>query len=142
MLSGERPGIQSLKSLYISFLFYYRKQSHKKLFKKMKRKFFVVAAVIISSQLQAQQDTTSKSLDEVVVTANKFQQKAMETGKVTTIISNRVIERSLGKDLAQLLTEQAGIVINGANSNPGKDKSFYLRGASNKYTVILINSVP
>ena len=108
----------------------------------MKRKFFVVTAVIISSQLHAQQDTTSKSLDEVVVTANKFQQKAMETGKVTTIISNRVIERSLGKDLAQLLTEQAGIVINGANSNPGKDKSFYLRGAGNKYTVILINSVP
>ena len=41
----------------------------------MKKNFFVVAAFIISSQLIAQSDTTVKSLDEVVITANKFEQK-------------------------------------------------------------------
>src|SRR5690606_14682408 len=44
--------------------------------------------------------------------------------------------------LAQLLTEQAGTIVNGANSNPGKDKSLYLRGASNKYTLVLLDGVP
>lgn len=108
----------------------------------MKKKLIVVAAgFFISSQLCAQ-DSTGKSLSEVIVTASKVQQKLLETGKVITIISKQTIERSAGKDIAQLLTEQAGIVINGATSNTGKDKSFYLRGAGNGYTVILIDGVP
>jgi vitamin B12 transporter len=108
----------------------------------MKKNLFVVAAgLFISSQLSAQ-DSTTKSLSEVIITANKVNQKILETGKVTTVINRKTIEQSAGKDLAQLLTEQAGIVINGATSNPGKDKSFYLRGAGNGYTVILIDGIP
>lgn len=108
----------------------------------MKRTFFVVAAVSISSLLRAQQDTVSRSLDEVVVTATKSSVKQSQTGKVITVIDKATLDRSMGKDLSQLLTEQAGIVINGASSNPGKDKSVFLRGAKNDYTVILINGVP
>ena len=108
----------------------------------MKKKLFVVAAgLFISSQLNAQ-DSTSKSLSEVIITANKVNQKVLETGKVTTVINRKTIEQSSGKDLAQLLTEQAGIVINGATSNPGKDKSIFLRGAGNGNTVILIDGIP
>ncbi len=108
----------------------------------MKVKFFFVAAVLSVGYLHAQEDTTAKSLNEVIVTAGKVQQKLLETGKVITVISKQTIERSAGKDIAQLLTEQAGIVINGATSNTGKDKSFYLRGAANGYTVILMDGVP
>ncbi|HEV8285091.1 MAG TPA: TonB-dependent receptor [Chitinophagaceae bacterium] len=108
----------------------------------MKKKIFVVAAVIISSQLSAQQDTTSKTMDEVVITANKFPQKQSGTGKVITVITRDQIERSGGKDLSQLLNEQTGIVVNGATSNPGKDKSLFLRGATDKYTLILLDGVP
>jgi vitamin B12 transporter len=78
----------------------------------MKKQFFVVAAVIISSQLQAQ-DTTSKVLDEAVVTANKFEQKQSQTGKVVTVITKEQLEKSSGKTVAQILNEQAGITING-----------------------------
>lgn len=108
----------------------------------MKKKFFAVAAVIISSQLQAQEDTTARSLNEVVVTATKSSIKQSQTGKVITVIDRATLDRSMGKDLSQLLTEQAGLVINGATSNPGKDKSVFLRGAKNDYTVILINGLP
>jgi vitamin B12 transporter len=41
-----------------------------------------------------------------------------------------------------LLNEQVGIVINGAHSNPGKDKSVFLRGAAGQYTVILVDGIP
>ncbi|WP_276499925.1 TonB-dependent receptor plug domain-containing protein [Terrimonas pollutisoli] len=115
----------------------------------MKKKFLVVAAISISSRLFAQlvptsqeEDSTYKSLSQVIITASKFSKKASETGKVVTVINRAVLDRSMGKDLAQLLTEQTGIVINGATSNPGKDKSVFLRGAKNDYTVILINGVP
>ncbi len=107
----------------------------------MKRQFFVLAAVIISSTAQAQ-DSTGTSLDEVVLTANKYPNKASLTGKVVTIISREQLERSGGKDLSQLLTEQAGIFIAGANSNAGKDKSVYLRGARVDHTLITIDGVP
>lgn len=114
----------------------------------MKKHFFVVAAVIISSQLKAQSlprnggDTTSTSLDEVILTANKYPNKTSLTGKVVTIITAEQLEKSGGKDLSQLLTEQAGIFISGANSNAGKDKSVYLRGAGVEHTLITIDGIP
>lgn len=107
----------------------------------MKKHFFVVTAVIIGSQLKAQ-DTTKTSLDEVVLTANKYPNKTSLTGKVVTIINREQLERSGGKDLSQLLTEQAGIFISGANSNTGKEKSIFLRGARAEHTLITIDGIP
>ena len=107
----------------------------------MKKKILLVTAVIISSHLCAQ-DSTKKTLDEVVVTATKFPIKQSQTGKVLTVITSAQLQRSAGKDLSQLLNEQAGLVINGANSNTGKDKSVFLRGASSKYTLILLDGIP
>ena len=106
----------------------------------MKKGFFVVAAIIIVSQANSQQD--SSSLDPVIVTANKFPTKSSMTGKVITVITREQLERSGGKDLAQLLNEQAGVYINGANSNPGKDKSVFLRGARVDHTLITIDGIP
>jgi vitamin B12 transporter len=114
----------------------------------MKKHFFVLAAVIISSRLHAQlvpvlrEDSTVKNLDEVVMTANKYPNKTSLTGKVLVIVSKEQLEQSGGKDLSQILTEQAGIYIGGANSNPGKDKSIYLRGARVDHTLITIDGVP
>jgi vitamin B12 transporter len=108
----------------------------------MKRKIFVVAAVSIGSHLLAQEDTTSKMMDEVVITANKFPQKESGTGKVVTVITREQIMRSGGKDISQLLNEQTGVIVNSATSNPGKDKSLFVRGATSAYTLILLDGVP
>ena len=106
----------------------------------MKRHFFVLAAVLISNQLLAQQDTTL--LDEAVVTANRYPVKTSMTGKVVTVISRAQLEQSGSKDLAQVLSEQAGISIAGANSNIGKEKSVYLRGGYIAHTLITIDGIP
>ena len=114
----------------------------------MKRKFFVVAAIIISSQLQAQlvpahrEDTTAKVLDEVILTANKFEQKQSQTGKVVTVISKEQIEKSSGKTVAQVLNEQAGITINGAYNVTGSVQTVFMRGASSGRTLILLDGIP
>lgn len=105
----------------------------------MKKQFFLVTAVVCSSLAQAQSDTTA--LNEVVVTANRFAQKQSNTGKVVSVITTQQLQRSGGKDLAQLLSEQAGITLNSANANPGKDKSLFLQGASSNYTLILLDGV-
>ena len=103
----------------------------------------MVMLVLSSYAVWAQEDSThATSLNEIVITATRFPKKVSETGKVVTVISKQDIERSNGKDMAQLLSEQAGLLINGAYSNPGKDKSIYMRGAGTDYTVILVNGIP
>ena len=118
-------------------------------FNKMKKKkcFFTTISIALISlaadQASAQQDSISTlSLADVTVTAAKFAKSQTETGKVLTIIDEAQLKQSAGKDISQLLNEQVGIFINGANSNPGKDKSVYLRGAKSEYTVILLDGIP
>ncbi|MBO9618689.1 MAG: TonB-dependent receptor [Niabella sp.] len=104
------------------------------------KKILIVAAVLYSSLLHAQDD--SSLLNNVTVTSARFPKKLNETGKVLTIISREELEKQGSKDLAQVLNEQAAIIVNGAGSNMGKDKSVYIRGAANGYTVILLNGIP
>ena len=106
----------------------------------MKKQIFVLAAQLSFQLLGAQQDTTL--LNEAVITANKFPSKTSQTGKVVSIINAEQLAMAGGKDLSQVLQEQAGIFIGGSNSNPGKDKSIYLWGASPVNTLILIDGIP
>lgn len=109
----------------------------------MNKKIFFALALFHCQYIIAQDDTTfNRQLEQVVVTATKFPTKTAETGKVITIIDQATLSRSLGKDITQVLTEQAGLIINGATSNEAKDKSVFLRGAKNDYTVILVNGIP
>lgn len=108
------------------------------------RKFFVVTALIIGSQLQAQVLPTQRkdSLENVTLTANKFSAKTTETGKVVITINRQQLEKAGSRDLSQVITELGGVFINGSNSNAGKDKSIYLRGAKVDYTLITVDGIP
>jgi len=87
------------------------------------------------------QDTTTRELKDVVVNATKVDQKQSQTGKTVTVLTRAQLEHSSGKSLAQLLSEQTGIIVNGAGSNPGLNKDVFLRGASNKYSLILLDGI-
>jgi len=114
---------------------------------KKERKVWAITSIVLwmlaPDQIIAQQDSLAvRQLQEVVITATKFPKSQSETGKVLTIIDEEILKRSAGKDIAQLLNEQVGMVVSGSNSNTGKDKSVYLRGAKNEYTLILLDGVP
>lgn len=109
----------------------------------MKKKIFIAAAVIFSSSVKAQESADSiRNLPDVSITANKYPAKTSLTGKVVGVITRQQLESAGGKDLAQVLTEQTGLYINGANSNAGKDKAVYLRGARSEHTLIMLDGVP
>ena len=99
-------------------------------------------ALLVATALLAQQDTSTHSLDEVVVTANKIAQKQSTTGKVVTVISKEQIEKSGGKTVSQLLNEQAGIVVTGALQPLGSPLTLNLNGALSGHTLILIDGIP
>jgi vitamin B12 transporter len=83
-----------------------------------------------------------KQLDEVVIMATKNEQKQSQTGKVVNIITREQLDRSAGKSLPELLSEQAGIIVGGATSNQGLNKGLFIRGAGSAYAVVLIDGIP
>lgn len=108
-----------------------------------KKTITLLAALFTGSIAFGQKDTISgKVLDEVVVTANKFEQKQSTTGKVITVITKAQIEKSTGKTVAQLLNEQAGITVNGALNNPGAVQTVFMRGGAAGRTLILMDGIP
>src|SRR3954469_22678995 len=106
-----------------------------------KSTLFIMLCTAAWSALHAQ-DSTYKQLDEVIVTANRYEQKQNTTGKVITVINKEMIEKSAGKTVAQLLNEQAGVVVNGALNNMGSVQTVYMRGASSGRALILLDGVP
>lgn len=110
----------------------------------MSKKLLSFLLTICFGIIQAQNIDTTKtiSLDEVVVTANKFPQKQSTTGKVISVITKDQIEKTPGKTISQLLNEQAGITINGALNNLGANQTIYLRGASSARTLVLLDGIP
>ncbi len=109
----------------------------------MSKKLTLFTGLLISCSLFAQKDTLSgKLLDEVIVTANKLEQKQSSTGKVITVIDQSMIQKSSGKTVAQLLNEQVGITINGALNNAGSVQTIFMRGASPGRTLVLMDGIP
>lgn len=105
-------------------------------------RFLLAAALLLflqSISAQAPPKLTATT-EEVLVTATKFPQAAEESPQYVTVIDSSAV--LAGGDLAMLLQEQAGIVVNGAYSNFGKDKSIFLRNAGNQYTLLLLDGLP
>lgn len=106
-----------------------------------KKTLTLLAGLLAAASLSAQQIDTA-TLDEVVVTANKIEQKQSTTGKVISVITKDQIEKNTGKSVAQLLNEQAGITLNGAMNNAGSVQTMYMRGGSPGRTLILMDGIP
>lgn len=108
-----------------------------------KIQILIILGFLCSLSIQAQTIDVSDTLalETVLVTASKIPTELRETTKSAIVIDQQTISRSLGKDLSQLLNEQVGINVNGAFSNPGKDKSLFIQGASSKYTLFLIDGM-
>jgi vitamin B12 transporter len=102
--------------------------------------FFSLLLIFLSAQLVAQTPALTTTASEVVVTGSKFARFLGNSPEPVTVIDSATIARAT--DLSQLLNEQAGIVINGAYANPGKDKSLFMRNAGNAFTIILIDGQP
>lgn len=103
-----------------------------------------MAATAFSSAALSQQVSTdsTNSLDEVVITANKMPQKQSSTGKVIQVINRSTLEQNAGRTLAQVLNEQAGLFLAGAQNALGTVPALYMRGAGSANTLILIDGMP
>ena len=104
-----------------------------------------LAAIILACTSIAQhtlaQDTI-KTLNPIVITATKFPIKQQETGKVLTIITQEQLQQSIGKNLGEVLNQQVGITVSGANNTAGTNQTVFTRGSSSTNTLILVDGIP
>jgi vitamin B12 transporter len=102
----------------------------------------ILALTATAATAQQKKDTLVKSLDEVVVTANKISQKQSTTGKVVSVIDQATLQRNQGKTITEILNYQAGVFINGANNVLGTNQDVYFRGANTGNVLILVDGIP
>lgn len=102
----------------------------------------LIATTLLFGQKDSLSQKNANSLEDVIVTANKIEQKQNTTGKVVSIITAADIRANTGRTLSEILNEQAGLNLPGALSNAGTVPSIYMRGASSGRTLVLIDGVP
>ncbi|HSF45284.1 MAG TPA: TonB-dependent receptor [Chitinophagaceae bacterium] len=107
----------------------------------MKRLFLMTVFIMSGAGVYSQTDSAT-TLDDVVITANRFPQKQQQTGKVLTVIPRAILEKSTGKNMGEILNQYAGLTIIGSNNNPGTNIDVYTRGAGLGNTLILVDGVP
>jgi vitamin B12 transporter len=103
---------------------------------------FSIVSLSLWSQKGVKNNADSVNLENVVVTHSKITIESFNTAKPLQIIAREALNRSSGSDISQILNDASGIDVAGSLSNPGKDKSVFVRGASGEFTLILIDGQP
>ncbi|OIR01312.1 vitamin B12 transporter BtuB precursor [mine drainage metagenome] len=100
-------------------------------------------SMLVSILAFSQQDTLhGNELNPVIVTANKTEQKQSTTGKIVTVIDQKMIKNNEGRNLSELLNTQAGFYINGSNNALGTNQDVYFRGAGAGNMLVVIDGIP
>lgn len=82
-------------------------------------------------------------LNEVSVTAKTPERKSiLGCTTATSYVTDSTIRANAHLTLPQLLSQQTGIVVNGATQTRGSVQTVYFRGASRGLVLILINGIP
>ena len=111
----------------------------------MKKQFLIVSAFacLFASKNSFSQEKNEKveSLDEIIITATKFETNKKNIGKIVYKITQETIQNSAGKTVLDLLNDVPGVEINGNFSTKGQNLGYYIRGGRNRQVAILIDGV-
>jgi len=88
--------------------------------------FFALVSTCVLAQ---EKDSLSiNPLKEVVISDTKFTLKKEKSGKVIEVITADDLAKKSGQSLATVLSQVAGVEINGNQSANGKNLGYYIRG--------------
>lgn len=106
-------------------------------------KISALFALVSTCVLAQEQDSLSiNPLKEVVISDTKFALKKEKSGKVIEVITAEDLAKKSGQSLATVLSQVAGVEINGNQSANGKNLGYYIRGGKNRQVLIMIDGVP
>ncbi len=102
----------------------------------------VLMSVCAFAQKNEINNAAVNELAEVVVSDSKFALPREKSGKVIVKITSEDLYKKPGQSLANILSTIAGLEVNGNQSGSGKNLGYYIRGARNRQTLIVIDGVP
>jgi vitamin B12 transporter len=97
---------------------------------------------LVTSFAMAQEQDSTKTIEEVVISDTKFAQSKEKSGKIIEKITAKDLENKKGQSLANVLSQVAGVEVNGNNSGTGKNLEYYIRGGRSRQVLIVIDGVP
>ena len=104
----------------------------------MKKSYLIAAFFCALSPLA--HAATDINLDEIVVTATRFEQPLKQTLSSTSVITQEDIKNSQATDVATILRSVAGVEIS-QSGGTGKSTYLYLRGSSQSQVLVLLDGV-
>ncbi|MFM7430901.1 MAG: TonB-dependent receptor, partial [Flammeovirgaceae bacterium] len=112
-----------------------------------KRKVWAITLIVLwwlaPSKTTAQQSQDSiRTLNEVVITGTKFELPVEKSGKFILRLSEQQLREQSGRNVGDLLNNLAGVQVDGNFGTPGSNLNYYVRGARNRQTLILLDGVP
>ncbi|WP_293896327.1 TonB-dependent siderophore receptor [Flavobacterium sp.] len=110
--------------------------------KKTVKAVAILALLNTCAYAQEQDSVKVNPLKEVVITDTKFAQSKEKSGKVIEVITSVDLAKKSGQSLATVLSQVAGVEINGNQSANGKNLGYYIRGGKNRQVLIVIDGIP
>lgn len=110
--------------------------------KKTVKAVALLAMLNTCAYAQEMDSTKVNPLKEVVLTDTKFAQSKEKSGKVIEVITAQDLAKKSGQSLATVLSQVAGVEINGNQSANGKNLGYYIRGGKNRQVLVLIDGIP
>ncbi|MFG5777907.1 TonB-dependent receptor domain-containing protein [Comamonas sp. J-3] len=109
------------------------------------RRVALAAALLAAAGAQAQEAasadaTEGKTLQEMVVTANRIEQPLSDLTADMSIIDDKTLQRQGPGAIADVLARVPGIQIT-RNGGPGAATSVFIRGAESRFTAVYVDGV-
>ncbi len=114
--------------------------SHRPKIRRAGRRGGLSCLILVAWPVTTSAQIAPLSLEPVLVTAARIEQRLVESLPAATVISREEIERSQATQLVELLGRQAGIEFARAGG-PGSQASLFVRGTNSSQVLVLLDGV-
>ena len=103
--------------------------------------FLWITTPTLAQQNDVETDSTVYELDEIIISASKYEQSPQSVGRNVTVISQDEIQNAVYTNVSELLAQQQSLHIIGAGQTPGSLQQGFIRNANSNHSIVLIDGV-
>ncbi|PAU95697.1 hypothetical protein CK503_01155 [Aliifodinibius salipaludis] len=103
--------------------------------------FLWISVPTLAQQNDVETDSTIYELDEIIISASKYEQSPQSVGRNVTVISQEDIQNAAYANVSELLAQQQSVHMIGAGQTPGSLQQGFIRNANSNHSVVLIDGV-
>lgn len=94
-----------------------------------------------AQQNDVENDSTIYKMDEIIISASKYEQSPQTVGRNVTVITEQELQKSIYTSVSEVLAQQQSVHIIGVGQTPGSLQQGFIRNANSNHSVVLIDGV-